>query len=323
MHLLVNECSFHGQFETLSSFQKAISRIMKMRQTALKYGREIYCNRNLVTKKINGDTPMEKAVQALPIDQRRAFMQWLTRNGPFWDDCRQHDPNDYFEHNGDIVTESAIGEAAWCLENDIVRSLASFSPSKWEYSPIKVQWYTDSEIILLPPVLNYWSNEELEKDLTAESAPMYNWEIVQEKAVNEFKKLDILDNAFSPLLVTPFSSSAAERILFVLSILDRLKYCFSADGKRTSEGHELIRKFFTGKKGEGGRGPLFSDSSDSEKAEFGSQMTFALPGTPKKEIFCPYHGKIQTPQLRIHFSFPITAEKPLYVAYIGPKITKR
>jgi hypothetical protein len=42
-----------------------------------------------------------------------------------------------------------------------------------------------------------------------------------------------------------------------------------------------------------------------------------------EKIFCTWHGKVKTPQYRIHFSWPISAVAPLYVVYIGPKITKR
>ena len=44
---------------------------------------------------------------------------------------------------------------------------------------------------------------------------------------------------------------------------------------------------------------------------------------PTKTLFCPWHGKVQTPQLRVHFSYPIRANEPLYIVYVGPKLTKR
>lgn len=38
---------------------------------------------------------------------------------------------------------------------------------------------------------------------------------------------------------------------------------------------------------------------------------------------CFWHGKISTSYYRIHFSYPITHDEPLYIAYIGPKLTKQ
>ena len=68
---------------------------------------------------------------------------------------------------------------------------------------------------------------------------------------------------------------------------------------------------------------LFSDSSDSEKndANFRTAMTFKDP--EGRELICFWHGKIKTPQYRIHFSYPLKKGAPLYIAYIGEKLTKK
>jgi hypothetical protein len=53
-------------------------------------------------------------------------------------------------------------------------------------------------------------------------------------------------------------------------------------------------------------------------------MTFPHPERVGETLFCPWHGKVQTPQIRIHFSgTTIRHDQPLYVVYIGPKIAKR
>lgn len=130
-------------------------------------------------------------------------------------------------------------------------------------------------------------------------------------------------DAFAPLVGHPFASGAAERLLFIMHLLDRFKACFDEDGQRTLEGHEIYRDFFTGQKGEGGRGPLFTDSSEKEKKSFKAEMTFKHPTDSSKTLFCPWHGKVQTPPLRVHFSWPVRADEPLFIVYVGPKITKR
>ena len=50
-------------------------------------------------------------------------------------------------------------------------------------------------------------------------------------------------------------------------------------------------------------------------------MTFKDP--EGRELICFWHGKIKTPQYRIHFSYPIEKGAPLYIAYIGEKLTKK
>ena len=102
-----------------------------------------------------------------------------------------------------------------------------------------------------------------------------------------------------------------------LIVLHELKNCFDEDGERTPAGHSLYQKHFTGDKA------WFSDSSVTEKRNFRTELTFPNPSLPGESLFCTWHGKVKTPQLRIHFSWPIRATEPLYVVYVGPKLTKR
>lgn len=79
----------------------------------------------------------------------------------------------------------------------------------------------------------------------------------------------------------------------------------------------MFQLHFTGDKA------WFSDSSSTEKSDFRKELTFRHPMNAGEYLFCTWHGKVKTPQLRIHFSWPIRASDPLYVVYIGPKITKQ
>ncbi|MBN2529921.1 MAG: hypothetical protein JXR76_26260 [Deltaproteobacteria bacterium] len=324
MQLLTNELSIHKQFHDISTFKMAIGRLMTLRAVAKEFGVEVYCNRNLVASHLNDTTSLQQGVASLDKNQQRAFMQWITFHGPFLDDIRSDDIDDeYLEYNDEPVTECAIGEAAWASYYGIAREVISLSPSNWEFSPIHVKWKKDDHDIMLPPVANYWDPETLKRTLSSKPSAIDSWETLEDIALARFTNLTFLQSAFSYLEGSPFSVSAAERIVILLDVLNKLKGCFDGGGRRTPEGHELYQKFFTGKKGGGGRGALFSDSSDGEKNDFRNQMTFAHPEEPQNPLFCPFHGKVQTPQMRIHFSYPITYIDPLYVAYVGPKITRR
>lgn len=79
----------------------------------------------------------------------------------------------------------------------------------------------------------------------------------------------------------------------------------------------LFQDHFVGEKA------WFTDSSDAEKREFRTEMTFPHPTVPQERIFCPWHGKVKIQQMRVHFSYPIKRSEPLYVVYIGPKISRR
>lgn len=322
VEFLVNDLSFEGQFKNLELFRNAIGRIMEIRQIARCFGRELHCHRNLAQAQVMSTIKMQQAVQRLRIDERRALMQWLTQYGPFWEDMRNHGPDDWLEYNGNIVTDTAIGEAAWCCLHGIERGLVSLIPSNWQFSPVLVDWKSDA-ISDKVGVENHWVPAAFEVFLQAMPVPVSSWEQLEVLVKARCDQLTFAIDAFAQLNGHPFVLSAAQRLRFILERLNRFKSCFDASGQRSTEGHEIYRNFFTGKKEDGGQGPLFSDSSDSEKKEFKSEMTFGHPADANKMLFCPWHGKVQTPPLRIHFSWPVRADEPLYVVYVGPKITKK
>ncbi|MCP4629073.1 MAG: hypothetical protein GY850_37040 [bacterium] len=323
MELLVNDLSLEGQFNNIASFKDAIRRVMTIRKIAQQNGRELHCHRCIAQAHVTSTMIMPEAVNKLAVDERRALLQWLTKQGPFWEDARNHSPDEWLEWNDSIVTDTAVGEAAWCCLNGIDRKLVSFTPSSWEFTPVFVCWVTDTESREKVGVVNFWDSTTIEAALKNAPAPIISWEQLETLSSTRCPQLDFANDAFEPLRGYPFVSGAAQRILFVIETLNHFKSCFDAGGQRTAEGHEIYRKFFTGKKGNGSRGPIFSDSSNREKRDFKDNLTFKHPNDATKNLFCTWHGKVQTPQLRVHFSWPIRKDEPLYIVYIGPKITKK
>jgi hypothetical protein len=323
VELLINDLSLQGQFQDLTTFKGAIERILAIRKIARRFGRSLHCHRALAYAQVTSTMTMPQAVQALAIDERRALMQWLTQYGPFWEDTRNHQPDDWFDWNDSIVTDTAVGEAAWCCLNGMERNLVSFSPSDWQFSPIPVSQMTEAGIKEKVDILNFWDVANVEAVLQTAPVPLASWEQLAQVVSARCNQLFFTEDAFTHLVGHPFAYSAAQRLIFILDTLNRFKTCFDDEGQRTIEGHQIYRDFFTGKKGDGGRGALFSDSSEDEKVRFEAKLTFRHPNDHGKSLFCPWHGKVQTPQLRVHFSSPICADEPLYVVYVGPKITIR
>lgn len=324
MQLLVNDLSIHSQFQDISTFRGALDSIMAIRQMTRKYGLELHCNRNVATRHVAVGLTLLQVIQSLPREQKQSAMQWLTRQGPFWDDFREHSAEDYLELECDanIVTDTAVGEAAYRCIYGIEHWLVSFAPSQWEKPLIDVIFRSvagDKSI----QVQNYWIESSLETALQNTPKPIASWQQMEQIIRARCTKLIVSVEAFNSLQGCPFVSSAAQRICCLLSVLDKFKNCFDEHGQRTPEGHDIYHNFFTGKKGGGGAGAIFKDSSDDEKNKFQKEMTFLHPADPNTTLFCPWHGRIQTPQMRIHFSWPMTADDPAYVVYIGPKITKR
>lgn len=314
---MANDLSLHGQFPTVGLFRESIERVMTMRRVAQRFGRALFCHRNMAHAQVTPQIIMPQAIQEFPLNEQRALMSWLNRLGPFWDDVREHGPDDYLEFNGDVVTDSAVGEAAYCGIHGIDRRLVSLVPSAWELSPLTVNWVPDAADPRSVDVINYTTVNDLEAALLASPNPVESWEQLGEVCVARCENLVFSADAFQALQGYPFISAAAQRILVLLETLNRFRSCFDENGERTAEGHRLYQDHFTGDNA------WFSDSSDDEKNRFRQDLTFAHPGARGEQLFCTMHGKVKTHQLRIHFSSPITADTPLYIVYIGPKLTRR
>ena len=325
MELLFNDLSLHGQFHDPAEFSASIGRVMEMRKVAGLFGRDLHCPRIVAdAPRVIRDMPMRQAVQYLDESARRELMFWLTREGPFMDDIRQHrGPEDSLDlgDKDEVVTNTAVGEAAYCRFKDVDCRLVSLSPSTWNFSPVQVVLRKSRGRSYPLDVENYWERAALQQaleDAAPPAPPMKNWPDLEKEARRQYTALTFGENAFKPIFSTPFSNGAAERILLILRVLHDLKHSFKQQGGLTSEGREIYNLHFFGDKA------LFSDSSDTEKAQFQQELTFPNPSRGGKPLPCTWHGKVKTPQIRVHYHWrSISASEPVYVMYVGPKITKR
>jgi hypothetical protein len=316
MEVLLNELSLHGQFASVQAFQSAIDTVMLARSKMRQFGGELRCHRNLTQAQVTHEISLQQAVSQLDRNKRGALMSWITKEGPFWEDSRQHDADDWLESQTQIVTDTGLAEAAYRYFNGSDYQTFSFEPSNWQINPIIVDWHRDNNVIAIN-VTNHWNIHSLETVLQKTALPITSWQQLAKGMPIHCPNLTFSENSFEPLYSHPFVDGAAKRIVELLKVLDKFKTCFDEQGQRTAEGHRLYQEHFTGDRA------WFSDSSDSEKNDFKNQLTFNHPNNKSEKLFCPWHGKVKTPQIRIHFFWPICANEPLYVPYIGLKITKR
>ena len=316
MELLLNDLSLHGQFPDVAAFRQSLASVMVMRNIARRFGQEVYVHHNVVDCGISATLSVREALQSLPQrNEKRAFLGWLTKHGPFWSDDMQHGRDDYLECGDEVVTETAVGEAAFCAMHAVDRRLVSFVPSNWEYSPIAVRHI--SSVAADIEVLNYWQTEQLESALQQAAPPIASWAELETVACSRFQRLAFSAHCFSALDGQPFAPGATKRIISLLKVLNRLMGEVDRTGQRTPEGHRLYQDYFTGDRA------WFSDSSDTEKNEFRRELTFPHPEQPGRTLFCPWHGKVNHPPYRIHFAWPPERPgAPLFVAYVGQKITR-
>ena len=330
VQLFFNDLSVHEQFHDTPSFREALCRVMAMRGVARDFKREIHCHYEILNRKsmpMRG-TSMPKAIGQLNPEKRRAAMVWMA-NGPFWDVQCMHSPDDCLQDDclecedkaGKTVRvmDSAVGEAAYRGLHGSDVGLVSFMRSDWDFSPICVRWLRNEakDIKGQKDICNWRDAAALKAAMENLEPPVQSWKSLRDTAVRRFEYLTFDDTCFAPLMDgVPFMPSSARCILDRLDVLNRLAGAVDADGVRTEEGHRIYQQYFTGDNA------WFSDSSDTEKRKYKDKLTFPHPegfGT----LFCPWHGKTPNQTLRLHFSWPIQAKEPLYVMYIGPKLTKR
>lgn len=319
MDVLVNDLSVHGQFQDMAGFQEALARLMTMRATAQRFGREVQCCRAFLNTTPMPNMPLQQAIGNLGKEsERRAIMIWLTRSGPFWDDLRQHDVGDWLKCRGDIVTDTAAGEAAFRQLHGVECGLVSVSPSDWCDSPLEVTWVRAAEGLddRSAVVENWWDTESFEAAMQHRAPSLSSWGDLRNLSNNRFTSLVFADDCFAPLEGVPFARAAADRFVALLDVLDRFACAFDNGGVRTAEGNAMYQDYFTGDRG------WFSDSSSSERNDFRQELTFTHPEDRASRLFCTWHGKVSYSTLRLHFSWPIKAGRPVYIVYAGPKITR-
>ncbi len=317
MDFLLNDLSMAGQFQDFDSFRQAITRVMLIRKCILGHGGALHCHRSLTSAAVANGLVMQQAVNQLSEAERKALMQWVTQFGPHWEDARVHGATDYLEVGDVLVTDKALGEAAVCIYRGLSRQVVSFQPSQWMTSPITVKWTQDGGVSKDIPVPNHWELESVQRWLEANPTPIQSWKELGERSRAQFTRLTFSSDAFSPLKGETYKVGAAMGLHTRLDVLDKLVGCLNVNRTLNDEGLEIHRNHFTGDKA------WFSDSSDGEKIQFKDDMRDSHPARPDEWLFCTWHGKVKTPQYRIHFTWPVLNDGKLYVVYVGPKITKR
>ncbi|WP_064830020.1 hypothetical protein [Rhizobium phaseoli] len=320
MQAFLNELSLDGQFSTSEGVVEVFRTLMRARVQHAILARELYCSRALPTVNgVAGET-IAQTISRLPRDEKNSFLLWLANRGPFTDDVRTEEEDDLFQYEHTDVTDQGLGEAAR-REKAGRRAVAySFSPGltrQFDFSPLTVIQGWDENLIAEIELQNFWDVDLLAQALAQAEPDPDDWAAVIEQSIQRFPNLCIAEHIVDELRRSPFSVSLARNVCDLLSALNSVKTEMDGQGNLSPVGVQLVQKYFVGKNA------WFTDESDRNKIDFESDMSFVDPIT-KQKITCFWHGKIQTPQFRIHFEWPVSDyNSGLKVCYIGPKITKR
>jgi hypothetical protein len=318
MNWYINDLSLRGQFPDAFAFRAALEPLMKAMSRRDLSGR-VFCTRKLSQCMITAKHSLPGAVRALGDAQFVSLvLRWIDRNGPFWDEDRTHNPDDLFFYETCDVTDEGLGEAA----RRLVAGLSAGSFSFWHetdatfaYSPLRIVHGLLEQPYGEYDVENVWRVEDLPNPAVERAT---SWTHMIHLAKSTLTGLRFSPGVIDRLLRDPFNASAAERIGYLLRVLQRLYLETTADGAWTPDGMKVYEQHFIGDKA------AFSDSSDNEKRNFRTEMTFPDPSDLVRSMFCPWHGKAKCGgQYRIHFEYPRPrGQREFKIGYVGPKITK-
>lgn len=312
----INDLSLSGQYADPITFKEAVTPLLKVRSRRPDLKDRIYCSRILYGRPITATHDLRQAVLAT---RDRTYIHlmltWMTASGPFWDDDRAPNPDDYFHYQDKDVTDQGLGEACRRRLIKVQANAFSFLSSQpaFEHTPISVKHGLPEEPLGAIDIDNWWDAETLE-DVTLFRPS--NWREMLDYARNKMELLLFADDIYDQLKPSPFHEGISERILELLGVLQTISSEMKDDSSLTANGMEVLQRHFVGDKA------WFSDESDPNKRRFENELTFRDPAGDGI-LFCPWHGKVKFGQFRIHFEWPRPLNQGVIkVVYIGPKITK-
>lgn len=322
MQWFVNDLSLDGQFNDIEDFRIILEPLLKLRNQEPLLRQNLFCSRTIGTRPVTyRDSFCQAILSLVDRDFKSLTLNWINKNGPFWDDNRQDNPDDYFECQEEDVTDQGIGEAARRFLDDQKTEIYSFVRSRFNFetSPLTVLHGFPEDPLDVLSIENHWEIKQLREALRSAQPEAQNWKELLEYVEDNFRGLIIpFENIYGQISPYPINRVLVERIKKLLRILNNIVEQTNVSGSLTTEGVDLFNKYFIGQRA------LFTDESASNKHKFRELLTFSDPVNHSRSIFCPWHGKIRSPQFRIHFEWPRPqGQRQIKVLYIGPKITKK
>jgi hypothetical protein len=247
MDILLNDLSFHGQFQSIPEFEVALDKVMAMRGVARKYGRVVKVHRRLDSAITASGLTFQQVVGRISRERKAALLAWLTREGPFWQDSIRHTGDDYLDCDGEIVTNTAIAECACGIASGLDTCLVSLDPSAWTRTPLRIshEWTDFPEPHI--EVRNFWSAPPFETHLQAARKVMRSWADLEEASRAFCGGLRFTTDCFKPLFKHPFGAGPAGEIFRRLEVMNSLVNA-TVDGERTEEGDRIYQAYFVGEK---------------------------------------------------------------------------
>lgn len=317
----MNESSLIGMSD-LDQVSDYFNELMSARARSPNLRRVLFCSRKTSeTEALNGERLL-KTISRMPHDKRKAILLWLGKSGPFMDDDRVETDDDLYHLDEIEVTDLGPGEAARQRQRGLDARILSFANaegnSAFAYTPIHVVQGFPDEPVDRVDIQNTWDLAEAKQWADAIDPEPESWRELLDVCRRRYGSLVIGEHCDYILNAQTFYPAVSRRVIELLKILNEITEGAAAQSGLGERGIELVQTHFAGGKS------WFTDESDENKRQFAREMTFPDPTNPPQKLQCFWHGKIKTPQFRIHFEWPLPeAATHMKIAYIGPKLSKK
>lgn len=322
MRWYINDVSLQGQFADIAAFEGILRGLIGVRIRVERLSRDLRSTRTLAERFVSTGITIREAMRASrDRDLRRAVLNWVDRTGPYVEDDRLGEADDYFEFASLDITDSGLGEAARRIKAGDSASTYSFEGGAIQFaiSPLLVDHGLLEARLGVYSVENVWTIDDLAKSAINEGPPITSWRMLTEAARQRFPQLIIPDSIHqnAALAREPFEATIRDRALDLFGHLNAYMAGRGPDGAEGPAAREVIAKFFAGERA------LFSGESATNQKDFKADLTFPDPEDRDRVIFAHWHGKISRRFFRMHFEWPVPADaRKLKIVYLGPKITK-
>ena len=306
MRWYINDTSLQGQFHRASDFFQLLEGLLSCRSRLPNLQAGLYLTKSIAEAKITIDQTFRQAITSSDNPElRRSVLQWLDRRGPFIEDDRHPEGDDYFECYGCDVTDNGLGEATRRAKAGTPVTSYSFKRGNINFAttPLTVHHGIPDDRIGSYDINNLFELDGLEYSVLNSRAAPANWEQLVQFARAEYEHLTIPNSVFTNAVLSkePFEAVISERALVLLKHLNDYMRGRAPDGSEGPIARKIIDDYFTGSNAH------FSGESPTNQNDFRAEMTFQDPDNQQGNIIAHWHGKISRRHFLLPFQWPIAA----------------
>ncbi len=319
MMFYVNDASLQKQFATSAEFINAFTSLLRLRALPGLQNR-IRSQRALVMARVTPEATLrEVIIGAADREFRQSALIWLDKTGPYIDDDRAEDDDDYFEFERLDVTDSGLGEAA--RRTKFGEDCATYSfvggPINFAVTPLEVDHGLIEDRLGTYSINNFWAFDKTVEQINNLISVPNSWKELLELCEENFRFVRIHGTILDELQKQPYQEVIGSGVIKLVRILNDYMVAGCSFGFECEKCKEIIAVFFSGDRA------LFSAESKTNQETFKAELTFRDPEDHDHVVFAHWHGKISYRFFRMHFEWPVpNGQKFVKVAYIGPKITR-